>query len=162
MDATASTDASSRDKSPEYQVLKLGITDERFLIAFAADCAERALPFWERRFPDDDRPAQAIEWVHGWLSPGGTRLDRVRAEGACAEADMASLDSYGQHQSINRAATEAAAAAGLLLKSPLWAIGSSIEAQIQSATFRYEGPKRGKIESDWQKQHLIRMLLTPE
>jgi hypothetical protein len=38
----------------------LSETDRRLVAAWAADCAERVLPLFEREAPDDDRPRDAI------------------------------------------------------------------------------------------------------
>jgi len=38
-------------------------TDHKILAIWAADCAERALAFFEQRYPEDDRPRKAIEAI---------------------------------------------------------------------------------------------------
>ena len=40
---------------------------ECLLAAFACDCAERVLPFFEKQYPDDKRPRNAIEITRQWL-----------------------------------------------------------------------------------------------
>jgi hypothetical protein len=50
------------------------------VVTFAADCAERVLPIFERAYPDDPRPREAIAAVRDWLRNGTLKghLDRVR------------------------------------------------------------------------------------
>jgi hypothetical protein len=42
--------------------------DQRSMATWAADCAEKVLPFFEKAYPEDERPRKAIEvcrtWVH--------------------------------------------------------------------------------------------------
>jgi hypothetical protein len=47
--------------------------DRRFLAFWAADCAERALPFFEAKAPTDTRPRQAIEELRAFAR-GGKRI----------------------------------------------------------------------------------------
>ncbi len=68
---------------------KWGDTSARL---FAADCAERVLPIFEREFPDDDRPRKAIEVVRALAR--GEIADADRAAGAAA-AYAAAEAAYG-------------------------------------------------------------------
>ena len=52
---------------------------------FAADCAERSLESFERTFPDDKRPRQAIE-VARKFAAGECSLEEVRAAWSAAES----------------------------------------------------------------------------
>lgn len=36
-------------------------TDPKILAAWAIDCAERVLPYFEENYPEDQRPRQALE-----------------------------------------------------------------------------------------------------
>ena len=45
-----------------------GSSGRRLVVAWAADCAERALPAWEARRPSDSRPRDAIALVRRWLA----------------------------------------------------------------------------------------------
>ena len=57
-----------------------GLLDEtthRLLASWAADCAEHVLPLFTTKYPEDDRPARAIEaaraWSHGKATVGEAR-----------------------------------------------------------------------------------------
>ena len=47
-------------RGPVRLVRKLDAWTDTTSRLFAADCAERVLPIWQRRYPDDGRPAEAI------------------------------------------------------------------------------------------------------
>ncbi len=63
----------------------------RELRLFAADCAERVLPIFERNHPDDDRPRKAIEAARAYARGEITikRLDAARAAAEDAAEDAA-------------------------------------------------------------------------
>ena len=44
--------------------------DQRSMAAWAADCSERVLPFFENAYPKDDRPCKAIEACRFWVDTG--------------------------------------------------------------------------------------------
>ena len=51
--------------------------DQKVFALWAADCAERALPYFERQYPKDDRPRKAIEAARTWAQ-GGLAMSKVR------------------------------------------------------------------------------------
>ena len=63
----------------------------RLLAGWAADCAERVLPSFERHRPDDDRPRRAIEvgrlWAAGGCATGVAMKASLAAHAAAREAD---------------------------------------------------------------------------
>ncbi|MFY9532370.1 MAG: putative immunity protein, partial [Candidatus Acidiferrales bacterium] len=58
-------------------------------IFFAADCAERVLPIFERAYPTDNRPRKSIEAAH---SDASVALARAAALAAHAAARVALAD----------------------------------------------------------------------
>jgi hypothetical protein len=75
----------------------------RLLLIWAADCAERVFSIFDRRCPDDDRPATAIRLARDW-SRGEITV------GAACNASVASHAAALDRSQI--AATHAAGAAG--------------------------------------------------
>ena len=69
---------------------RVGTLDRPTLVAWACDCAERALPIFEKRHPKDDRPRKAIETTRAWLR-GEARTEQVQAaaDAAAYAADAA-------------------------------------------------------------------------
>jgi hypothetical protein len=61
--------------------------DKPRLVTFAADCAERVLPKFEARYPDDQRPRKAIEAARAWVTcPSPETQQQARAAYAAAYA----------------------------------------------------------------------------
>ena len=68
---------------------RVGSMDERALRLFAADCAERILPIFERDCPADDRPRRAIEAARGYCAGTVTREQMAAAWDAARDAARA-------------------------------------------------------------------------
>lgn len=68
---------------------------------WAADCAERALPYFEKNCPKDDRPRKAIEAARAW----------ARGEIRCGPARQAALAAHAAARDANEDAARAAARA---------------------------------------------------
>src|SRR4051794_15064822 len=68
----------------------LDLTRHRLLARWAADCAERVLPRFARRHPEDNRPSRAIEaaraWSRGEITVGAARAAAFQAHAAAREA----------------------------------------------------------------------------
>ena len=69
----------------EPGALTLSEDDRRVLAAWAADCAERMLPLFERMAPDDSRPRDAIDGARAFARDE-LRLGPVRALAVAAHA----------------------------------------------------------------------------
>jgi len=59
--------------------------DHRALVLWAADCAERVLPYFEEKYPKDARPRKAVEAARAWAR-GEIALSEVRAAAFAAHA----------------------------------------------------------------------------
>ncbi|XUX00320.1 MAG: hypothetical protein TUN42_10635 [Dehalogenimonas sp.] len=53
--------------------------DQKALAAWAADCAERVLPLFERTVPNDNRPRKAIEQCREWVRTGIFSMAVIRS-----------------------------------------------------------------------------------
>ena len=42
--------------------------DHKTLAQWAINCADHVLPYFEEKYPEDQRPRKAIEAGQGWLS----------------------------------------------------------------------------------------------
>lgn len=86
----------------------LSIDDLRVLGGWAADCAERVLPIYEARHPEDPRPRAAIEGIR-LFAAGGKRAAKLR---------VLAMDAYrAARESDDSAASAAAQAASLAASS---------------------------------------------
>jgi hypothetical protein len=73
---------------------------------FAADCAEDCLPFWERYYPDDDRPRKAIAAARAYAR-GEIDLDEMSAAESAARSAAESA-AWSVARSAARSAAESA------------------------------------------------------
>src|SRR3990167_5518641 len=62
---------------------------DREIRLFACDCAERVLPLYELRYPDDKRPRLAIEIARKFASGQATREELAAAGAAAWDARVA-------------------------------------------------------------------------
>ena len=125
--------------------------DQRLLAIWAADCAERVLPYFERAYPEDDQPRRAIEACRAWVRTGVFRMAGIR---------KASLDAHAAARGAkeNKAACFAARAAGQAVATahvPTHAFGASYYA-LKAVAAANPADARAKIarELAWQSRHL--------
>jgi hypothetical protein len=77
--------------------------DHRAWVCWAADCAQRVLPIFQRQRPDDDRPARAVAAARAW----------VRGDLSAARARTTAFGAYAAAREVgDQAARAAALAAG--------------------------------------------------
>jgi hypothetical protein len=67
-------------------VKKYGREDQISMAFWAADCAERVLPFFESAYPEDDRPRNALEACRRWAGTGVFRMVEIRGASLAAHA----------------------------------------------------------------------------
>jgi hypothetical protein len=89
----------------KFTYKKYSREDQRSLATWAADCAERVLPFFEKAYPKDDRPRKAIEACRTWVRTVVFKMADIR--GASLGAHAAAREAKE-----NNAACFAARAAG--------------------------------------------------
>src|SRR5687768_17552111 len=130
-------------------------TDHKTLAVWAIDCAERVLPYFEEKYPEDHRPRQAIEALQAWINTGVFKMEVIR---------KASLDSHAAAREVgeDNAARSAARAAGQAVATahvPRHAYGSAVYAQqaIYRATNPSEADAAIARERDWQYNHLLQL-----
>lgn len=113
--------------------------DERLARHFAADCAERVLPIFEKHHPGDDRPRKAVEAA------------RAFADGLISEKELAAA------RAATWAAWAATWAAGDAARAT-WAAGDAAgdAAATWAATWAAAGARAAA--TDWQARHLCDLL----
>jgi len=128
-------------------------TDHKTLALWAIDCAERVLPYFEKKYPKDKRPRQAIETLKAWINTGIFKMAIIR---------KASLDSHAAAREVgeDNAARSAARAAGQAVATAhvsRHSYGSAIYAQQAAyrATNASDTYAAAAKERDWQYQHLL-------
>jgi hypothetical protein len=132
----------------------VGKVDHKTLAIWAIDCAERVLPYFEKEYPEDFRPRQAIETLQAWIDTGVFKMAVIR---------KASLDSHAAAREVeDNAARSAARAAGQAVATahvPTHSIGAAIYALqgIHRASNPVDADAAVAIERDWQYQHLLEL-----
>jgi hypothetical protein len=126
--------------------------DHRLLAVWAADCAEHVLPYFEEKYPKDDRPRKAIEAARAWTR-GEIRVSQARTAALAAHAAARDADDDAARAAA-RAAGHAAATAHVAGHARGAALYAVKVAAASGAT----------AESDWQYRRLpehLRPLTSP-
>jgi len=125
-------------------------TDKKTLAVWAIDCAERVLPYFEKKYPKDSRPRNAIKTLQEWIDTRGFKMAVIR---------KASLDSHAAAREVgeDNSARSAARAAGQAVATahvPTHSMGSAIYAL--RAIHRATNPDKAvEKEREWQYHHLV-------
>jgi hypothetical protein len=130
-------------------------TDHKILAIWASDCAERVLPYFEKKFPKDDRPRKAIEACRAWAHTGVFKMAAIRKAALAAHAAAREAKEDNSTCSAARAAGQALGTAHVP--------GHAIAAAIYAATAVRDAADSANADSatikerDWQYQHLIEL-----
>ena len=130
-------------------------TDKKTLAAWAIDCAERVLPFFEEKFPDDPRPRNALETLQEWITTGIFHMADIRKASLSSHAAAREVGDDNPARSAARAAGQAVATAHV----PTHSLGAAIYAQqaVWRAANHDEADAAVAIERDWQYHHLVEL-----
>ena len=132
------------------QIMELALkTDHKTLGIWVADCAERVLPFFERNYPKDHRPRNAIAALRVWIATGEFHMKDVRRDSLAAHAAARDVESDDVARSAARAAGQAVATAHVQTHSIVAAIYAATV--IRDATNSMEEVNK---ERSWQFKHL--------
>jgi hypothetical protein len=128
-------------------------SDHKTLTIWAADCAERVLPYFERNFPEDNRPREAINAGRAWVK-GKLRMVDARKAAFAAHAAARDTGEVVTARSAARSAGHAAATAHVPSHA-IYAAAYAITA-ICDAT-NLDDVAMAK-EREWQHQHLLKLV----
>jgi hypothetical protein len=123
--------------------------DQKILALWAADCAERVLPYFEDKYPKDRRPRIAIDTCRDWARTGVFHMAVIRKAslGSHAAAKVAKQDDA---KYAARAAGQAVGTAHVVTHS----LGSSTYA-IRAFEAHSGNAEAGLVkEREWQMQRL--------
>jgi hypothetical protein len=131
-------------------------TNHRKLAIWAADCAEHALPYFEKGSPEDNRPRKAIEATRAWAQTGVFKMADVRRVALAAHAAAREVQEDNAARSAARAAGQALATAHV----PRHAIAAAIYAAtaVRDATNSSDADAATVKERNWQYQHLLELV----
>ncbi len=85
--------------------------EHKLLAIWAAECAERVLPLFEKVQPKDDRPRKAIEKCRKWARSGIFKMADIRAASLGAHAAARGVKEFEAACFSARAAGQAVATA---------------------------------------------------
>ena len=127
-------------------------TDHKTLGIWAADCAERVLPYFEEKYPEDRRPRKAMEALRTWVKTGVFHMTDVRRDSLAAHAAAREVAEDDAARSAARAAGQAMATTHV----PTHSIAAAIYAAtaVRDATGSMDEVIK---ERDWQYKHLLEM-----
>ena len=128
-------------------------TDHKTLAVWAIDCAERVLPHFEEKHPEDHRPRNAIETLQTWINIGVFKMAVIRKASLDAHAAAREVGEDNSARSGARAAGQAVATAHVPAHS-LGAANYALQA-IYRATITSDADAALAKERDWQYQHLL-------
>jgi hypothetical protein len=141
----------NRNDEPMEELVK-GM-DKRTLAVWATDCAERVLPYFEEKFPEDPRPRDALVALRAWIMTGIFHMADIRGASLASHAAAREVGEDTPARSAARAAGQAVATAHV----PAHALGAAIYAQ--QAVWRVAMPEEADAavagERDWQYRHLL-------
>ncbi len=129
--------------------------DQKALATWAADCAERVLPFFEKAYPHDERPREALKTCRTWANTGIFKMTTIRSASLAAHA-------AAREAKENNAACFAARAAGQAVATahvPQHAFGApyyALKAIAAAAPINAEA--NIAQEWNWQVQHVAKHL----
>ena len=127
--------------------------NQKALAIWAADCAERVLPYFEEKYPDDDRPRKAIGVLHAWIRG---EIKGFREARAASFTVLAAA--RGKKEKDAAFAARAAQQAAATPHVSTHALGASLYA-IRAVAAHTGNVDDGLIkERKWQLEHLRRII----
>lgn len=130
-------------------------TNHKTLAIWAIDCAERALPYFEDKYPDDQRPRQALETLQTWINTGVFKMAVIRKASLAAHAAAREVGADNAARSAARAAGQAVATAHVAAHS----MGAAIYTlqAIHRAANAADAEASIVKERDWQYHRLLEL-----
>ncbi len=137
----------------DEEMLELVFKTDKITVArWAIDCAERVMPYFEERYPQDHRPREAIDTLKTWIDTGVFKMAVIRKASLDSHAAARELGEDNPARSAARAAGQAVATAHV----PRHSYGAAVYAQqaIYRATDPSDADAAAANERDWQLHHL--------
>lgn len=127
-------------------------SDHTILGIWAADCAERVLPYFEEKYSADDRPRKAIAALRVWVKTGVFKMADIRRDALGAHAAARAV----KHDDAARSAARAAGQALATAHVPTHSIAAAMYAAtaVRDSTNSVDATNK---ERDWQYRHLLKL-----
>ncbi len=121
--------------------------DQRLLAIWAAGCAQRVLPIFEKAYRKDDRPRKAIKACRTWIRTGVFKMADIRRASLAAHAAAREAKENGAACFAARAAGQAVATAHV----PQHAFGAATYA-LKAVAADYPAKAEAKISKELHRQ----------
>jgi hypothetical protein len=131
----------------------VGKTDHKTLAVWACDCAERVLPYFENKYPQDNRPRLAIGAGRTWVKTGLFNMADISKIALAAHAAARDVKDDNPARSAARAAGHASATAHVPTHAVVAAIyaATAVRDAVKPALAEIAIDK----EREWQLHHLL-------
>ena len=130
-------------------------TDHKTLAVWAVDCVERVMPHFEEKYPEDQRPRNAIETLRAWLNTGEFRMVVIRKASLASHAAARDVREDSAARSAARAAGQAVATAHVPTHS-MGAANYALQA-VHRASISSDAEAAVVKERHWQYHHLLEL-----
>ena len=131
-------------------------SDHKKLAVWAIDCVERVLPYFEQKYPEDNRPRKAIETLQAWVKTGVFKMAIIRKAALDAHAAAREIGEDNSARSAARAAGQAVATAHVPAHS-IGAANYALQARLWRAAGSSDAGTAVATERAWQYQHLLEL-----
>jgi len=137
-----------------WVMLQDEVLPDAILREFACRCAERVLPIYERVYPGDDRPQNAIETRRKWGRGEATDAElNAAAEAAEAAAAAAAAAAWAEAAAAAAAAAAAWAARAEAARAAAWAAWAAAAAAAAAAAWAWaEEAEAAAAEAAWAEE----------
>ncbi len=134
--------------------------DHKTLAVWAADCAERVLPYFEQKRPQDGRPRKAIEHLRKWVRTGEFHMAEVRGASLAAHAAAREVAEGDAATAAGHSAARAAGQAVATAHVPRHALGAGLYAAtaVRDSAPPADADAAALKEREWQYRHLVELM----
>lgn len=130
-----------------------GATNHRILGAWALECTERVMSYFDKAYPNDPRPRNALKALQTWINTGAFSMHVIRQASLGTHAAAKEIGNDSPAASVAHAAGQAVGTA----HAPLHCLGAANYAlqAIYRATDNFtEAETAVEQEREWQLQRL--------
>jgi len=134
----------------------VGKTGHKTLAIWAIDCVRRVIPYFEEKYPEDNRPGKAIEALQKWIDTGLFKMADIRKVALYSHAAARGTGEDNATRSAARAAGQAVATAHV--KTHCIAASNYALQAVYRAAGDSDAEAAVARERYWQYKHLLKLI----
>ena len=148
-----------KEKAFDWAIWLVAETDRPLCVRVLCDFAERVLPIFESKFPDDKRPRDCIAAARVWVANTSAE-NKEKARTAAYAAYAAAFAAHVVPFDASAAAFAASTAAFVAFVAAFAAVSASDAARAADVAhvITFGASDAARAERKWQRQHLERVL----